>query len=68
VLFVFAERLSRGRGYVLHFDAYKGEDLDETALNRAIEEMVRRCPTQYLWSYNRYKVPHGAAAPPSRDA
>jgi Kdo2-lipid IVA lauroyltransferase/acyltransferase len=68
VFFVFAERLSKGRGYVLHLEAYKGDELDETALNRAIEDMVRRCPTQYLWSYNRYKVPHGATAPPSRDA
>ena len=30
--------------------------------NRAIEALVRRCPEQYLWSYNRYKVPAGAAA------
>jgi KDO2-lipid IV(A) lauroyltransferase len=25
---------------------------------------VRRCPEQYLWSYNRYKVPAGASPPP----
>jgi KDO2-lipid IV(A) lauroyltransferase len=30
-------------------------------LNRALEDLVRECPAQYLWSYNRYKVPKGAA-------
>jgi KDO2-lipid IV(A) lauroyltransferase len=62
VIFAFAERLPRGRGYVLHFDRHDGE-LDERELNRALEELIRRCPTQYLWSYNRYKTPRGAAAP-----
>ena len=29
-------------------------------LNRAIEDLVRECPGQYLWAYNRYKTPRGA--------
>ena len=29
-------------------------------LNRALEALVRECPGQYLWSYNRYKTPRGA--------
>ena len=29
-------------------------------LNRAIEALVRECPGQYLWGYNRYKTPRGA--------
>ena len=29
-------------------------------LNRALEELVRECPGQYLWGYNRYKMPRGA--------
>src|SRR5213595_2670316 len=28
-------------------------------LNRALEALVRECPGQYLWSYNRYKTPKG---------
>ena len=32
-------------------------------LNAAIEQRVRRCPAQYLWSYNRYKAPAGAPPP-----
>ena len=30
-----------------------------------VETLVRTCPAQYLWGYNRYKRPAGApAAPP----
>jgi KDO2-lipid IV(A) lauroyltransferase len=32
-------------------------------LNRALENLVRECPGQYLWGYNRYKVPRGAKPP-----
>lgn len=64
VLFTFAERLPKGRGYILRFEAHSGGELDERSLNRAIENLVRRCPTQYLWSYNRFKVPRSAVAPP----
>jgi KDO2-lipid IV(A) lauroyltransferase len=34
-------------------------------LNRALEALVRECPQQYLWGYNRYKTPAGANAGPS---
>jgi KDO2-lipid IV(A) lauroyltransferase len=63
VIMAYAERLPRGAGYRLHLQALPAADLDETALNRAIEDAVRRCPAQYLWGYNRYKVPAGAKAP-----
>lgn len=65
VIFVFAERLPAGKGYLLHFERYPGEELDERGMNSAIEDLIRRCPTQYLWSYNRYKVPQGAVNPPA---
>jgi KDO2-lipid IV(A) lauroyltransferase len=32
-------------------------------MNRAIESAVRMAPEQYLWGYNRYKIPEGATAP-----
>ena len=63
VVVLFAERLSHGRGYHLLFQSVPTENLDEVALNRAIEALIRRCPAQYLWSYNRYKVPEGAEKP-----
>lgn len=65
LVMAFAERLPRGRGYFLHLQALPAGDLSEAALNRAIEVIVRRCPAQYLWGYNRYKVPAGAAPPGS---
>lgn len=60
VIMTYAERLPHGRGYQLHFERIQTEGLDAAALNRAIEDVVRRCPAQYLWGYNRYKVPAGA--------
>lgn len=71
VLLGYAERLPRGRGYVLHVvpmpDPLTGE-APQRQLNRGIEELVRRCPAQYLWAYNRYKVPAGVEPPVRREA
>ncbi|MBM3357256.1 MAG: lysophospholipid acyltransferase family protein [Betaproteobacteria bacterium] len=61
-IMAFAERLPAGAGYRLHLQRLPDE-LDEPALNRAIEALVRRHPAQYLWSYNRYKIPAGAQRP-----
>jgi len=67
VIFTFAERLPNGRGFVLQFERYAGSEIDETALNGAVEKLIRKRPAQYLWSYNRYKVPKGVA-PPAQSA
>ena len=58
----FAERLVAGAGFRLHFQRVSTEQFDETALNRLVEELVRRCPSQFLWSYNRYRMPSKARA------
>jgi KDO2-lipid IV(A) lauroyltransferase len=61
----YGERLPRGEGYAVHIrplpDALPGERGVER-LNRAIEALIRECPGQYLWGYNRYKRPRGAPA------
>jgi len=66
-ILVFAERLPRGRGYFMHFkpvpDALPGESAIRR-LNRAVELLIRDCPEQYLWGYNRYKSPRGAKPRP----
>ena len=66
VLLGFAERLARGRGYRIHVErlpeALAGES-GVRRMNRGIEALIRRCPAQYLWAYNRYKVPAGVEAP-----
>lgn len=67
VMMVIARRLPEGRGYRVRFQEIPARSLsDEAALNQAIEAEVRRCPEQYLWSYYRYKVPRGVAAPPAK--
>jgi Kdo2-lipid IVA lauroyltransferase/acyltransferase len=65
----FARRLPRGAGYEILLRAFPEKRGDETParrLNRAIEALVRECPSQYLWGYNRYKVPAGATPPPKQ--
>ena len=59
----YGRRLERGRGYEIVIRSFPEKIEGETAtrrLNRALEEMIRECPGQYLWSYNRYKTPKGA--------
>jgi KDO2-lipid IV(A) lauroyltransferase len=66
VLLVFAERLARGKGYRFIVEpmlAARPPESPVRALNRSLEHLIRRRPEQYLWSYNRYKVPAGAPAP-----
>jgi len=52
-----------GEGYVLHIRplpaAVPGES-GTRRMNRALEALIRECPGQYLWGYNRYKRPRGA--------
>ena len=64
VVMAFAERLPRGAGYRLHLERVPADPLDTTALNKAVERVISSCPAQYLWGYNRYKVPAGAEPPP----
>ncbi|MCX8016579.1 MAG: lysophospholipid acyltransferase family protein [Rhodocyclaceae bacterium] len=63
VLFAFAERLPYGAGFHLRLFAPAGPVATAADVNREIEALVRRCPAQYLWGYNRYKRPSGAPAP-----
>lgn len=69
IVFCYAERLPRGEGYRMHLEALAErlpEDRHEAArrVNAAVEKLIRSCPTQYLWGYNRYKRPAGAPPPP----
>jgi KDO2-lipid IV(A) lauroyltransferase len=67
-LLAWGERLPGGEGYVLHVrplpEALPGEAAARR-MNRALEALIRECPGQYLWGYNRYKRPKSA---PPRDA
>ncbi|MCE1241274.1 MAG: lysophospholipid acyltransferase family protein [Azonexaceae bacterium] len=70
-LLTWGERLPGGRGYRIHF-LPPGEPLSGNTIDRAqqinwqVERLIRSCPSQYLWGYNRYKRPAGAEAPDRR--
>ena len=73
VLLTYAERLHYGAGYHMKLFPLSaqltGDLMQRTAqLNREIEGLIRLCPQQYLWGYNRYKEPRGAGAPPAGKA
>jgi KDO2-lipid IV(A) lauroyltransferase len=68
VLLTYAERLHYGAGYHLKFFALSRPlegslEARVAQINREIETLVRKCPEQYLWGYNRYKKPAGAPNP-----
>ena len=70
VLLAYAERLPRGAGYRLVIAPFnqtldQDQDVGAAQINRAIEGLIRTTPTQYFWSYNRYKVPPGVEPPPA---
>lgn len=67
----YARRLPRGAGYAITVRAYPPARAGESAtqrLNRALEALIRECPEQYLWGYNRYKTPRGARPAPAASA
>ncbi len=75
LLLAWGERLPHGAGYVVRVSALAealpsddpGSADSQTAcasvINRAMEALIRQCPQQYLWGYNRYKTPRAEADP-----
>ncbi len=69
-LLTWGERLPGGRGFRIHFSQptkpLTGSTVERAQqINHEIEALIRQCPTQYLWGYNRYKRPGGAESPPA---
>jgi KDO2-lipid IV(A) lauroyltransferase len=68
VLFFFAERLPRGQGYRVRIQPMpapfsKDKIIAAREMNAMVEALIRLCPSQYLWGYNRFKRPAGAPQP-----
>jgi len=68
VLLAYAERLPYGAGYHLKLRPLTAAllgTLEERVrqINQELEKLILECPEQYLWGYNRYKVPAGALPP-----
>lgn len=61
IIIGYAERLPKGRGYHLHIrkaDAKISDPdpiISATALNKTVEDYIREVPSQYQWSYKRFK-------------
>lgn len=71
VIMVWAERLPDGAGYHFHLQlptqAIVGTtDQRAQIISDEIATLIRQCPDQYLWGYNRYKRPRGVDAPPEK--
>jgi KDO2-lipid IV(A) lauroyltransferase len=65
VVMCYCERLPKGAGYELHFSPLT-IDVSRSIpqqINGALEVVIRHHPEQYLWSYNRYKIPRGVLPP-----
>jgi Kdo2-lipid IVA lauroyltransferase/acyltransferase len=67
-LLIWGERLAHGAGYRVRVselgEVLPPDDLTQAEsaaiINRAMERLIRQCPQQYLWGYNRYKTPRSA--------
>jgi KDO2-lipid IV(A) lauroyltransferase len=61
VIFAYAERLPRGRGYHVRFllgqAGINGRDLERSVaqVNAMVEQCVRELPEQYQWVYKRFR-------------
>ena len=56
VIMVFAERMTFGRGFIIHFETIEGNDIDTPGkLNFQLEKQIKKNPMQYLWNYDRHK-------------
>ena len=62
VLMSYVTRLPLGKGYDIHFSplVLQPDVAVARQINLALENIIRTCPAQYLWSYNRYKAPPGS--------
>ena len=72
VVLTAGERLPKGKGWRIHYLRLDlGTNTEPSiedmvyAINAAMETLIRRFPEQYLWSYNRYKIPPEAPAIPA---
>lgn len=70
IILTAGERLPKGQGWRLHYVRLilpVKPTIENTvlAINQAMEALIQRFPEQYLWSYNRYKIPPEAPAIPT---
>lgn len=72
IILTYGERLPFGKGYAIKFIAFDDElgdtpEQQARTINAGMERLIADCPSQYFWSYNRYKKPDDVDAPPSQE-
>ena len=56
IIMVYGERLSLGKGFIIHLKPIKFKDIKgPKELNQQLEKQIMENPTQYLWNYNKHK-------------
>ena len=63
VLLIWGERLPWGGGYVVRVSEFSealppsgaSPEAAAAVINREMQALIKQCPQQYLWSYDRYK-------------
>lgn len=65
VIMIAGERLPQGQGWRTHYlrlpEPLPAEPQElANLINSSMETLIQRFPEQYLWSYNRYKIPSDA--------
>jgi KDO2-lipid IV(A) lauroyltransferase len=60
VVLIYSERLAQGEGFHIHFlpielDYKSDTQASLVTLNKAVEQAIRQCPSQYQWGYKRFK-------------
>jgi KDO2-lipid IV(A) lauroyltransferase len=68
IVLAYAERLPHGRGYAMRIEPLS-LDFNQSVplqINAALERVIATAPAQYLWSYNRYKIPSGVIPPEAK--
>ena len=68
IILTFAGRMPFGRGFVQRFvpftESWDGDAAQQArAINQAMEKLIANVPSQYFWSYHRYKKPDGVSGP-----
>lgn len=68
IILAYAERLKFGLGFNIYFEAVSetlyNADLEQaaTAMNKELEDLIRKKPKQYWWGYSRFRQrPEGEA-------
>ena len=57
IIMAYGERLKNGNGFDIHVEELKRKDIETpNDLNKQVENFIKKNPTQYYWSYDRYKT------------